>query len=192
MAISAPGREAATVAMLQALERQNPGEPFWLYRDAERPSLNPFYRMLLTAAAQSDDVLFLEDDIVTARNFIRYAARWASPHVTSFFHVNRPVLGSPVSPVGFSFAQAVKLPAAVVARMIDNTAGIAAGRIHAGGHDDEIGYALEALDERVIYHRSLVQHVGDVSLAWGPGRTLDHRVARDFPGEGFDCLSLVR
>jgi hypothetical protein len=178
---SFPGREADTLAMLQALERQNPGEAVWLYRSSVRPSIEPFYEVLRAAAG--DDVLFLEDDIITARNFIRYAARWASPHVTSFFHVNRPRLGEPVPAAGFSFAQAVKLPAPVIAQMLAATR-----RLHGGGHDDEIGWSLAALGLEVVYHRSLVQHVGAASACWGPEVTLAHRAALDFPGEGFDCL----
>lgn len=187
MIISAPGRAATTIEMVTALERQNPGEPFWIYRSPERPSIGPFYELLRAAAG--DDVLLLEDDIVTARNFIRFAAAWPSPHVTSFFHVSRQRLGEPVSPVDFSFAQAVKLPCRVVSRMLGRAG--RPHRQHGGGHDDEIGYALEELGEQVIFHRSLVQHVGATSLAWGPDRTLEHRTARDFPGEAFDCLTLL-
>jgi len=184
MVISAPGRDSTTFDMVTALEAQNPGQSLWLYRSPIHPSIGPFYEML--RAAGRDDVLFLEDDIVTARNFILYAARWQSPHVTSFFHANRPTLGTPVSPVGFSFAQAVKLPAPVIAWMLE-----APRHQHGGGHDDEIGFALEAIGEPVVFHRSLVQHVGAISLAWGPGRTLEHRAARDFPGLQFDCLTLL-
>jgi hypothetical protein len=181
--MSSPGREATTIAMVTALERQNPGQPFWVYRSSARPSIEPFYEML--AAAGGDDVLFFEDDVVTARNFIAYAARWAAPHVTSFFHCGRLQLGRPVSPVGFSFAQAVKLPRQVVAKML-----LAPRRVHGGGHDDEIGHALDALNEQVIYHPSLVQHVGADSLCWGPRRALRGRVAADFVGEAFDCSAL--
>ncbi len=193
MVISRPGRDDTTIAMIAALERQNPGEPFWVYRSDESPSIGPFYEMLKAAAngigsGGYDDVLFLEDDIITARNFIRYARELTTRFVTSFFHVphQKRVLDVPSPAYGFSFAQAVKLPARVVAMML-------AAKLykHGGGHDDEIGYALTGLGEPVVYHRSLVQHVGERSLAWGPDTTLVNRVAADFPGAEFDCLTLL-
>ena len=195
MVISAPGRETTTLRTIMQLEEQNPGEPFWVYRSAEKPSIGPFYEMLRAACDghtccddDSEDVLFLEDDIVTARNFIRYVRELPTRFVTSFFHVahQRRILDRPVEPYGFTFAQAVKFPARVVAKMVN-----VAIRPHGGGHDDEIGYALTSIGEHVVYHRSLVQHTGNISLAWGPQQTLEHRVAMDFPGEDFDCLTLL-
>jgi hypothetical protein len=180
--MSKPGREPTTMQMLLDLDRQNPGVPVWLYRSTA-PGVPAFYEIL--AAAGHGDLLFLEDDIVTTRNFLRYAAAWQSPHLTSFFHVTRPLLGAPVPARGFSFSQAVKLPSRVIA-MLRATPRI----MHGGGQDDEIGHALGALGEPVIYHRSLVQHVGAISVTWG-GMTLAHRAALDFPGEDFDCLSLL-
>jgi hypothetical protein len=186
MVISAPGRDDTTNEMVRALERQNPGGPFWVYRSGESPSIGPFYEML--RASGGEDVLFLEDDIVTARNFIRYARELPTRFVTSFFHVphQRRTLDVPSPAYGFSFAQAVKLPARVVAMML-----VAKLYKHGGGHDDEIGYALTGLGEPVVYHRSLVQHIGARSLAWGPDVTLENRTANDFPGTEFDCLSLL-
>lgn len=168
--------------MVADLERQNPGEAFYVYR-APGTAIAAFYDIL--DASGGHDVLFLEDDIITARNFIRYAAAWPQPHVTSFFHPRRAGM-VPVPPRDFLFAQAVKIPAVVGALMLT-----APRFAHTGGHDDEIGHALTLLNEKVIYHPTLVQHVGEVSLAWGPNRTLADRVSDSFPGEAFDCLSLL-
>jgi hypothetical protein len=177
--LSAPGREATTWGTIAALERQNPGVAFWIFRSPLRPSVGDFWSML--RAFGGDDVLFLEDDITSARNFFRYAEAWRAPHVTSFFHTRRPVLGVPVDGADFSFAQAVKVPGALLDRL-------SAAPRRGQGHDDDLGCALHAIGEKVIYHRSLVQHTGTLSLAWGPDRTLDHRVASDFVGEDYDCL----
>jgi len=188
--MSTPGREATTARMLTDLHRQNPSASrVWLYSSTVKPSVEPFYEML--AAHGGEDVLFLEDDIVTARNFVAYAMAWTSPYVTSFFNVARTTTRVAVPAIGFSFSQAVKLPAAVVRKILD-WGWLTRRRIVAGvGHDDEIGRALSALGELVVYHRSLVQHVGERSMCWGPERTLMHRTANDFVGEEFDCLSLL-
>lgn len=191
MVMSAPGRETTTMAMVAALERQNPGEAFWVYRTRNHPVWS-FYEILRAAAVVDaggvgfDDVLFLEDDVVTALNFIRYARELPTRFVTSFFHVGRTDIDKPTSPRGFFFSQAMKFPARVVAQLVARAA-----RVHGEGTDDEIGVALDALGEHVVYHRSVVQHVGTRSIAWGPEKTLEKRVADDFVGEDFDCLTLL-
>lgn len=180
--LSAPGREHQSFRALTTLERQNPGWPIWLYRSPAHRPIAEFWAML--AAHRGNDVLALEDDITSVRGFFDYAANvWDSRHVTSFFHVNRPTLGEPVSPRSFSYCQAVKLPAAILGRLLDTVP-----RPHTGGQDDDLGFRLEALREPVIYHRSLVQHVGVVSFAWH-GMKLEGRQALDFPGEDFDLAS---
>ena len=181
--LCAPGREAQSFAALTALERQNPGWPIWVYRSPLRRPITEFWRML--APHRGSDVLALEDDITSVRGFFDYVADlWRSPHVTSFFHVNRPILGVPVSARIFSYCQAVKLPAAILGRLLDTSP-----PPHGGGQDDDLGMRLEILREPVVYHRSLVQHLGAVSLAWH-GMPLDGREARDFPGEDFDLAQL--
>src|SRR5262245_41016639 len=173
MVMSTPGRELVTARMLADWHRQNPtSPPVWVHSSTVKPGIVAFYEML--EASDGDDVLFLEDDIVTARNFVEYARQWDAGWVTSFFHVGRLVLNTPVSATGFSLSQAVKLPAGVIARMLSRRRR-AHHYTHRGGQDDEIGAALSALGELVVYHRSLVQHVGAESVCWGPERTLEHR-----------------
>lgn len=183
--LSGAGREEQSFRAIEELGLQNPGFPFWVYRSDVRGPREEFWCMLRAAWTQGEDVLALEDDIVTARNFFRYAERWPSPHVTSFFHAGRPTLGEPVSAEGFSFCQAVKFPCSLLVRLF-----FAKPRQHEGaGQDDDLGFRLQDLGEPVVYHRSLVQHVGAESLSW-PGLTLAHRGAMDFPGLDFDCLSI--
>ncbi len=185
--LSFAGREEQTARALAGLNRQNPGVPYLVWRTDDRDGIGDFHRIVQLAAASGESLLFLEDDIVTARNFFRYASRWPRECVTSFFHTPRVrTLGVPVPAHGFQMSQALKVPAHV-ARAI----AVGGRRLLAGsgaGQDDELAACLCNLQERVIYHRSLVQHVGAVSVAWGPGRSLEHRTADDFPGEDFDCL----
>jgi hypothetical protein len=150
--------------------------------------VSEFWKVL--HAARGTSLLFLEDDILTARNFFDFAAAWDSPHATSFFHCGRPRLGIPVSPEAMSFTQAVKIPAPVLEKLCAVTR--KRGRHpEDGGQDDDFGRALELVGEQIIYHRSLVQHTGIVSLGW-PGATLEKRVASDFPGQDFDCATLIK
>ena len=123
--------------------------------------------------------------MVTARNFIRYAERWQSPHLTSFFTAS-PALPRhrPIGAESFGYNQALKIPAQLVHRLV----ALEPLRHRGWLQDNALGAALVS-GELVIYHRpSLVQHVGRVSLCRPGGR---FPVAADFPGEVFDCLSLL-
>jgi hypothetical protein len=182
---SKPGREEISFRTFAGLSEQNPGWPFWIYRSTGE-CIEEFWKIL--RAARGTSLLFLEDDIVTTRNFFSYADAWSSPHVTSFFHCGRPSLGQPVSPEGMSYTQAVKIPQDVLERLcaLKRRPG---RHPKDGGQDDDLGRALKVLGESIVYHRSLVQHTGTVSLGW-PGTKLEHRVALDYPGDHFDCLTL--
>lgn len=185
--LSKPGREEISYRTFTGLTRQNPGVPFWIYRASSGPIVDFWDH--LRAHRGCESLLALEDDIVTARNFFRYAEAWSSPHVTLFFHRNRTTLGRPVRAERLTFTQAVKIPGQVLERLCALERKI--GRYpEEGGQDDDLARALLALDEPVVYHPSLVQHVGDVSVGW-PGAKLDGRRALDFPGEDFDCLELL-
>src|SRR6185369_12269097 len=185
--LSAPGRTATTHAMLHALERQNPGQPFEVFTATGRDPIKDFWSMLRVEAFRGGDVLFLEDDIRTARNFLAYVARWRSPHLTSFFFAGggRLCTGRAFSAVDFGYAQALWFPEALLKLL--SLGGPPRGRLQ----DDALGGLLHRLGEQVFYHRSLVQHVGRTSLCT-PGATLERRTAADFPGEDFDCLSLLQ
>jgi len=172
--------------MLNALASQNPGQQIEVYRAAGRGGIPDFWQML-TFCCSGDDLLALEDDVITARNFIRYVAAWRAPHVTSFFFMCGGGLapGRPEDPRTFGYNQALWFPAHLLKQ-------IAAARPPATARfqDDALGAVLAELGEKVIYHRSLVQHEGTVSICQ-PGRTLEDRRAPDFVGVDFDCLSLL-
>jgi hypothetical protein len=188
--LSAPGREDITRSTLIRLEGQNAGEPFELFRGTGRGGIADFWSMLRYAAGAGEELLALEDDIVTARNFLRFAARWRAPYMTSFFFLAGGGLrtGRPEDPCTFGGNQALWFPADLVGRVAAATPP-AASRLQ----DDALGAVLSELGEKVIYHRSLVQHTGTVSLCQ-PGRTLNEsgRLAADFVGEAFDCRELLR
>lgn len=188
--LTAPGRHEITRTMLAALERQNPGEPFEVFRAPGAGGKRDFWAMLDHAATiWPGDLLLLEDDIITARNFIAYARRWRCEHFTTFFNSKGyPPIDHPVGPATFfHFSQAIWIPERIVAKLTIN--GPTPPQLGVN-QDDALGWELARLELRVWYHPSLVQHVGDQSLAC-PGEKLDgYRVARDFVGEGFDCLQL--
>jgi hypothetical protein len=186
--LSAPGREAITEATLLGLARQNPGASFDCFRSRGGDPIRDFWGMLSVQAAHGEDLLALEDDIVTARNFIPYAARWSSSHMTSFFflHGGGLQVGRPESPATFGGNQALWFPA----RLVRELARCEPRREPGWLQDNALSYELVRLGELVVYHRSLVQHVGNTSLC-RPGRPLGHIVAPDFPGEDFDCLEAL-
>lgn len=186
--LSAPGREEITWTTLEGLARQNPGQPFEVFRASGTDPIGDFWSMLRAQMAHGEDLLALEDDIVTARNFLAYAARWSSPHMTSFFflHGGGLEVGRPESPATFGGNQALWFPAALVGDLARYQPHRQPGWLQ----DNALGYELGLRGERVVYHRSLVQHVGNTSLC-RPGRPLGHIVAPDFPGEDFDCLKVA-
>lgn len=185
--LSAPGREEITGAALAAIERQNPGEKLFPYFAPGNGGKRDFWQMLHYEARvdAGDDLLILEDDITTARNFIAYARRWPSTYFTSFFNGRRQPEG-PRSAELFGFSQAIKVPWRIVEQLV---AGGPEPPTLGRHQDDALAWELQRLGELVHYHRSLVQHIGARSLC-SPGDRLDgFRVAVDFVGEGFDCLA---
>lgn len=185
--LSGPGREARTWATLEQLAKQNPGVPFNVFRSSGRDPIGDFWALLELGRLAGGDLLALEDDIVTARNFLRYAARWRSPFVTSFFHPRRGVeLGQPARADGHAFNQAIKIPRAMLELLLQRPP----ARRPGSAQDDALGEALASRGLPIVYHRSLVQHLGAVSTIWGDKTTLEGRTAVDFPGLEFDCLSI--
>lgn len=181
--LSAPGREAISWATIANLRRQNPGEPFSVFCAPGRGGIADFWSLLAAAAAAGDDALLLEDDVVTARNFIRFASRWQAPFMTSFFLFGGQQLMEPEDPRAFGGNQALWFPRGLLAQLAA-TDPPASGRLQ----DDALGAVLAERGESVLYHRSLVQHVGEASLC-RPGHKFMPR-APDFVGEDFDCLTL--
>jgi len=185
--LSAPGREEISAATRDGLNRQNPGQPWNFFAASGRGAIVDFWAMLRAQAPYTEDLLALEDDIVTARNFLRYVSRWRSLYMTSFFFMAGGGLmpGRPESPTTFGCSQALWFPRRLVELLA--TMGPPAG---ARLQDDALGVRLSELRTSVVYHRSLVQHVEAPSLA-RPGRGRDWIVAPDFVGEDFDCLTLL-
>jgi len=185
--LSAPGREEISARCFVQLRDRNPGVPFWIYRAGGTDPIRDFFAML--DASRGSDLLALEDDVISCRNFFAYADCWYTPHLTSFFHGPRKVvLGVPQTARGFLFNQAIKIPA----RVLDGVCAVGPRVRPGAAQDDALAEALAILDEPVIYHRTLVQHIGATSMIWPASVTLDHRTALDFPGEDFDALTLLR
>lgn len=184
--LSAPGREETTGAMLSSLAFQNPDAELRLYTASGRTAIGDFWGMLRQVHRETPgcDLLALEDDIVTARNFIAYARRWEAPCLTSFFNGRGFPEGLRDAKL-FGFNQALKFPARLLERLAGGELRAPIGRFQ----DDALAWELQRLGEPVYYHRSLVQHVGAQSLAH-PGEGLEGRTASDFVGEDFDCLTL--
>lgn len=190
--LTAPGREEITGATFARLERQNPGEKLFPYFAPGTGGKRDFWAMLHYEArvGPGDDLLILEDDIITARNFIAYARRWPSHLFTSFFNGRRrDTSRQPERAECFGFTQAIKVPARLVEQLVAGGPEAPARGRH---QDDALAIELQRLGERVWYHRSLVQHVGHQSIVM-PGEKLEgNRVADDFVGEDFDCLSQLQ
>ncbi len=187
MVLRAPGRDATSETMLDALFDQNPAEQVTVYAASGRTAIGDFWGMLHTARRGSPgcDLLALEDDIVTARNFIAYARRWQADCLTSFFNGRGFPEGLRDAKL-FGFNQALKIPARLLEQLTQDVQRVPVGRFQ----DDALAWELQRLGEPVYYHRSLVQHVGAQSLV-KPGQTLEGRTASDFVGEDFDCLTLL-
>lgn len=185
--LSAPGREAQSRAMLNHLRHQNPGELYQVHRSSGTDPIGDFWELFQHCTYVGEDLLALEDDIVTARNFLRYVERWDSPHMTSFCFMggNGTRQGVPESPATFGGNQALWFPSDLVADL----AMCEPPRERGWLQDNALACQLQQLGECVFYHRpSLVQHLEGPSIA-APGRPW-HPRAVDFPGEAFDCLSL--
>ena len=118
----------------------------------------------------SCDLVLFEDDVIPCRNAVPYIAAWSEDCFTSFFNMRRLGPGRRlVDRQGFWGTQAVKLPGRLVSRML--AAGDTAPRGDHHGGDTRIGLLLQQWGEPIWYHRSLVQHVGAVSVH-NPGATL--------------------
>lgn len=186
--LSAPGRELASRAALNSLRLQNPGELYYVHRSTGADPIGDFWELFRQYAYVGEDLLALEDDVVTARNFLAYAARRRSPHLTSFCFMGGQGTeqGRPQSAATFGGNQALWFPARLVATLAAREPLRPPGWLQ----DNALAHELQVLGECVYYHRpSLVQHLEGPSIA-APGRRW-HPRAVDFPGEAFDCLSLA-
>lgn len=153
------------------------------------------------AGAFACDLVLLEDDIITCKNALPYMATWEArdrvgfPIITSFFNpnynsvANRPIglvdpkLNPQGASTGFEFAQAVKIPSALLQRMCDHEPPRRPPGLDGG--DMIINRYLRKWKLPFYQHRSLVEHVGERST-WTPAKLVGARRARDFVGVDFD------
>jgi len=117
------------------------------------------------------DVALFEDDIVACRNAVPYIVTAPADLLTTFCKLKRVKEG--IYPANdFQGSMALKIPARLVVKLRDagpDGNGFRYYSLHGG--DTRINHLLTMWGERVRWHRSLVQHVGVVSLC-NPGATL--------------------
>jgi len=147
-------------------------------------------------------LIVLEDDVRPCRNALVYMERWQSDHFTTFFNMTRPAMRNGREPPiglqpidrkwGFWGTQAFKVPASLLRRFV--AAGDSDPRPHlrGDGGDTWMSRLMVQWGEPVHYHRSLVQHVGAVSIH-NPKATLTgvRAPAPDFD-PNLDALELLQ
>jgi hypothetical protein len=195
LVLACPGRERITRATLDALAgiggaRQLPdarlviwwvGEeppprrpsPEWTLVHTHRKPLghrHDYWAALAFADDLGGDLVIMEDDVQPCTNAVPYMARYQSPHLTTFCNLRRSRPGI-YSADGFHGTQAIKFPERLLERVVQ--AGPDSQYVMHSPHngDTRLAHLLIAWGERVNHHRSLVQHVGDVSLCM-PGAKL--------------------
>jgi hypothetical protein len=178
---------AATLALLR--ERATVEAPPPLVWTGQGVDVADFRELLASPALASGDLLFLEDDVAPCLNGYPYMLAWSSPHLTSFYNPGRPYgLGA-----GFIFSQAFKVPAALVARMRAESFPPPHPKLQRDGIDNVVHRYLTRWGLPFFQHRSVVQHVGEVST-WSPPARLDEpgRQAVDWPGPDVDAFTVFR
>lgn len=206
LVFSRPGREAMTSATLHALEDHGGGHLlpyeskalFWVGETPppaalpwraicfpQAPAGNVADFWLLLRTFPDVDLVVLEDDVKPCRNALPCMARWSSPHLTTFYNPRDFRQGlRHLDASGFNYAQAMKLPRELAARLrSEDPTRIPDHRFY----DNVIGAFLTEWSEPFVQHRSLVEHMGRVSIA-RPGAIRGH-CAVDFDPE-LDALTL--
>jgi len=145
------------------------------------------FRALIASPLVRGDLLFLEDDVEPCRNALRYMIDWQHPSMTTFYNPGRAVGMHPIEH-GFIFSQAFKLPAALVARMRAEPFP-APGLLQRDGIDNIVHRYLKRWGLPFYQHRSLVQHVGEVSTWTTSKLTGNGRRSIDWPGPDVDALT---
>lgn len=217
--LACPGRELTTFQTIAALEHNGGGHKLperakWLFWNGPTPppSTPPTWGVEWGrrddggpdrfARARADvwrmfrwagdcDLIYLEDDILPCRNALPYMFAWASPLVTSFHNMrNLPVGPWKIDASGWCGTQAVKIPAPLLARFQAPDAERTKSPRFA--QDMVMSKRMSEWGELLHVHRSIVQHVGEMSLLM-PGATLAgaRKPARDFPGVEADAFQLT-
>lgn len=194
---SHPARAAQREATLAAFAVSDPGHEIIVWRgrppgegcNIDQRDIADFVDLI--AWLPSGDLLFLEDDILPCRNALAYMKRWSVSTMTSFYNPNSQHRKAGSLCRGFIFSQAFKMPAQLVARMQSETFPAPLARLQRDGIDQVVNRYLRRWDVPYLQHRSVVEHVGDVST-WttsdlsGPGRR-----SADFPGPDVDALTFA-
>lgn len=129
-------------------------------------------------------VIVLEDDVMPAPGACLRMCAWQSPHVTSFYNGMRWPEGthSPDrEPGGFWGACAIKFPMTVLHKLAAVNPDGWMGE-NEGPHlqDAALGRVLASMGELIYQHKSLVQHVGALSVTNPKARLDGMRTAVDF------------
>lgn len=191
------GREDTTQATLDSLDQaggaaQLTDTPRVLFWSGERPprlTLPPGWVMMLTGrppeghrrdlwhvlrfaqgyGPETDLVLF-EDDVIACRNAVRYIVGFDDTHLTTFCKLRRTAPGI-YSAHGFHGTMSLKVPARLLARLC--AAGPDSRHVNHSiqNGDTRIAHLLIEWGELVNHHRSLAQHVGEISIC-KPGAKL--------------------
>jgi hypothetical protein len=149
--------------------------------------------LIASPLLESGDLLFLEDDIEPCVNGLPYMARWSVPHLTSFYYPScaQRRYGLQRRIGGFEFSQAFKVPEALVQRMRAEDFPPPHPKLLIDGNDNVIHRYLTRWGLAFFQHRSVVEHVGDVST-WTPaGLEEPGRRSQDWPGPDVDALTFA-
>ena len=157
--------------------------------DSHRPTRTrvDVWRMLRWAG--NCDLVYLEDDVLPCRNALLYMHVWPSEKFTTFFNIrNLPHGPWTIDNAGWWGSQAAKIPARLLSRF--QADGAEKTKSLHFGQDMVMSRLLQSWKEQIYVHRSIVQHVGDVSI-FQPGAKLTaaRAPARDFVGYDYDALS---
>lgn len=172
------------------------------WKEGRGNSRQSFFRSIRTAHESNPraDIIIIEDDVFPAKNALPYVAMWEADYFTTFFNTRGWDYGlHAIDNAGFWGTQCIKIPQRLAGlfasedpeKWLRNPSNhdVVMPGLH--GADMILGYMLRAWKEPVFQHRSIFQHVGDVSLCAPGSKLTGIRVAKDFvdeiplPGSGF-------
>lgn len=160
----------------------------------QNQDISDFRALIAAPFLYEKDLLFLEDDIEPCRNALQYMKSWEGPTavapmrmMTSFYNPYRKVGLNE----GFIFSQAFKLPWVMVEAMRGEPFPPPHPKLQRDGIDQVVHRYLARWRLPFYQHRSLVQHVGEVST-WTPSTLSGNgRRSIDWPGPNVDALTFA-